>query len=206
MVRDTRLDRVVAIMAPEADVAADRPSKLRQFMYEARVLAVLTRGPEVDIPKLHMVMEHDGRPIFVREFVDGSTLGERLSAGTIGLWDAVRILAAVGRTLSRVHAAGFVHRNLSPSNVLVAADGTAKLIGFGRVGRLQSPQDPAPASADATEEADVRRLQQLPGLACTLVRQPIPPRLEVILLTELVRGAAAFAEELESVAETLPAN
>ncbi len=123
------------------------------------MVASLTAGQDPNIPPVHAVMEHQGRPFYIREFVEGGTLEERVAAGSISPREGTRVLVAIAGAVARVHGRGVAHRNLHPANILVAADGVAKLIGFGRVGWLSGSGMLPPGTQGVAAEVDVLALQ-----------------------------------------------
>ena len=121
---DTRLDRAVAVKLLRDTV--DDPTQRERFVAETRLLGGLSH------PHLVRVLDagvDDGRPYLVLELVEGRTLAE----GMVGLEPdrVARVGAEVAAGLAHAHAAGIVHRDVKPANVLLAADGTAKLSDFG---------------------------------------------------------------------------
>jgi serine/threonine protein kinase len=80
---------------------------------------------------LHDVLQREGASLLVTEYVPGGTLADAISTRPIGEADALRIAGDVLAGLEAVHERGIVHRDVKPSNVLLAADGTAKLADFG---------------------------------------------------------------------------
>jgi serine/threonine protein kinase len=178
-VRHTALHRRVALKVPAPSPDAERPVKVQRFFRECRVLASLTSGPGCNIPRLLVVTEYPaGHPYYVREFVEGSTLGQLAAQGSLDLRAGLAVVAGVARVVEWVHGQGFVHRNLSPENVLVAQDGIPWLIGFGRVGLLAgSPLVPA-GTAGTPAKVDTKGLIDLLGWLCAALRQPMPAALE----------------------------
>lgn len=74
----------------------------------------------------------DGSPYIVMEYVAGPSLREVMAARGPLPWDEVRwIMRDIAEALAAAHAAGVVHRDVKPSNILIAPDGTAKLADFG---------------------------------------------------------------------------
>jgi tRNA A-37 threonylcarbamoyl transferase component Bud32 len=100
-----------------------------RFRREARAAASLSHPNVVSV---HDVGVHEGSPFLVMEYVDGRTLGELVREGGPQPADRVcEIGEAVARALGAAHAAGIVHRDVKPGNVMVTADGRVKVLDFG---------------------------------------------------------------------------
>jgi serine/threonine-protein kinase len=70
---------------------------------------------------------------FVREFVEGATLRQHMEQRLLSAREASKVVELVTRPVHYLHSQGLIRRNLTPDNVLIAQDGTVKLIGFGKV-------------------------------------------------------------------------
>ena len=122
---DERLGRQVAVKVLSDTLATDE-QYLARFRREARIAASLQH------PNLVAVYDYDAgeRPYLVMEYVEGGDLAERLEAG-----DAPRSARSSPRellsALRHIHAAGVLHRDIKPQNVLIDADGHARLTDFG---------------------------------------------------------------------------
>jgi serine/threonine protein kinase len=145
--RDTQLGREVAIkeyLPPSLAIRQDGASVLprstgvaddfwwgrERFMAEGRTLATLH-----DVPAIVQVfdfVEANGTSYMVMELVRGRTLDRRVREdGPLAPHEIDRILAPLLDGLRRVHAAGFLHRDVKPGNVLLGESGLPKLIDFG---------------------------------------------------------------------------
>lgn len=136
---DTRFNRPVAMKVLCEEPESKHAIRRQRFLREAKALAAMTAKPDPNIPSIYTVGEHRGQAYYVRDFVDGTMLERTASTSSITLKRGLLVLAAIARTLGRVHQKGIVHGGLHSSNVLVATDGTAKLIGFGRASLLDGP-------------------------------------------------------------------
>jgi serine/threonine-protein kinase len=79
----------------------------------------------------HDAMPFDGQLIMTAEYVEGPTLAERLSHGPLPWREAVRYIGDLLSALEEAHALGIVHRSISPDSIIITAEGTPKLGGFG---------------------------------------------------------------------------
>ncbi|MBX7078284.1 MAG: tetratricopeptide repeat protein [Nannocystaceae bacterium] len=127
-VHDPRLDRRVAVklLHPGADVPT------ATLLGEARALARLSHPHVVTVYEVGTV---DDAVFLAMEYLDGGTLADWLRAHPVRTrGDVARVLGpllAAGRGLAAAHAAGLVHRDFKPSNVLRGLDGRLKVADFG---------------------------------------------------------------------------
>lgn len=122
---DEVLDRPVAVKVLSDTIASD-PGFVARFRREAKTAAGLSHPNLVGV---YDFSEEGERPYLVMQFVPGEDLASRLARGeTI---DCERLARELLEALAHIHAAGILHRDVKPANVIVEPDGTAKLIDFG---------------------------------------------------------------------------
>ncbi|WP_446041356.1 serine/threonine-protein kinase [Streptomyces sp. SID1121] len=108
---------------------ADRAVLHQRTQKEARAAARITHPGVVTV---HDVLDHDGRPWIVMQYVDGPSLADAAKdAGRIDWREAARIGLQVLNALRAAHGAGVLHRDVKPGNVLLARDGRVLLTDFG---------------------------------------------------------------------------
>src|SRR4051812_9030334 len=129
---DEVLHRTVAIKELTAALyvsESDQPRLLARTGAEARAAARINHSAVVTI---HDVLEHDNRPWIVMELVEGNSLADEVKEqGRLEPAEAARIGLWVLRALRAAHAAGVLHRDVKPGNVLLSPDRRVLLTDFG---------------------------------------------------------------------------
>jgi hypothetical protein len=160
--RDTKLNREVALkVLPEA--FAQDGQRMARFEREAQVLASLNHP---NIAAIYGLEESSATRALVMELVEGPSLADRLTGGTVGaglappnrtgiridvpppapilLDESLRIAKQIAEALEAAHEKGIIHRDLKPANVQVTPDGIVKVLDFG----LAKAADDSAASGD----------------------------------------------------------
>jgi serine/threonine protein kinase len=161
--RELGSERAIKILRPEH--ALD-PLHKEIMVDEARALLTLIRPGVVRGREL---MRHgDGRLFIVMNFVRGPTLAEYISAGPLHLEEVFALARRLAGTLAAIHAAGYVHQDISPENIILP-DGNARaaiLIDFGIAIDLRRPAAQR-RSIDFAGKLSFASPEQLLGAAAT---------------------------------------
>jgi serine/threonine protein kinase len=125
---DVVLNRPVALKLLRTEFASDRTSFAR-FAREARAAAAVNHPNVVQVYDYGV---HEGQAFLVMTYVAGRNLKQVVEAeGQLSPAYAVRLLRRVLRGLGAIHAAGIVHRDIKPQNILVGNDGQVRVADFG---------------------------------------------------------------------------
>jgi serine/threonine-protein kinase len=124
--RDLDLGRQVAVKV--LDGSSAELGSLSRFRREGELLARLSH-PNL-VPVFGSGVDGD-TPFLVMELVDGRTLRSLLDEGPLPEADGVRITADIAAGLGVAHAAGIVHRDVTPANIVLGHDGVPRLVDFG---------------------------------------------------------------------------
>ncbi|MEV6511805.1 serine/threonine-protein kinase [Streptomyces sp. NPDC051642] len=129
--QDETVDREVAVKEPRVPdhlPERERANAFERMRREARAAARLDHPAVVNV---HDVAVVDGQPWIVMELVTGRSLGDALQEGTLDARDAARIGLQVLGALEAAHAAGILHRDVKPDNVLLGRHDRVVLTDFG---------------------------------------------------------------------------
>ncbi|MDC0716394.1 tetratricopeptide repeat protein [Nannocystis bainbridge] len=150
---DPGLDRKVALKLlgrPEGAGADDSHGPGARLRREAKALARLAHPNVVGV---HDAGEVDGRVYVAMEFVPGVTLRSYLAERKLPWRDVLALFIAAGRGLQAAHAAGLVHRDFKPDNVLVGEDGRVRVLDFG-LARASESEGPCPEGHASKDTLD----------------------------------------------------
>lgn len=133
LAEDDSLQRQVAIKTLLLPDAGERDQLEGRFLQEAKAAGSLNHPGIITIHDLG----REGDWLYIAmELLQGTELRDRMAAGMLSLHEAVDIAAQVAAALGAAHARGVVHRDIKPGNIMLLADGHAKIMDFG-IARMQ---------------------------------------------------------------------
>jgi serine/threonine-protein kinase len=142
--RDLRLDRPVAVKLVSGAALTD-PTTIERFDREAHTVARLNHP---NIVAVYDFGADAGDSYLVMELVEGRSLAAVIGDGPLSVADAVAVATQACTALAAAHAAGVVHRDVKPANLIRTSDGVVKICDFG-IAHLQH----APGQARLTGTA-----------------------------------------------------
>ena len=127
LAEDTKLNRKVALKFLPPQYVSDEEFKTR-FTREAQAAAKLNHP---NIITIYEVSEHDGRPFFAMEHVEGESLREIVKFGKLSTDRVIDIVIQICEGLQAAHDAGIVHRDIKPSNIIIDKSARCRILDFG---------------------------------------------------------------------------
>jgi serine/threonine-protein kinase len=126
-VRNVLSDRIEAMKILLPDVA-NRQELAARFLREIKVLAALNHP---NIAALRTALTVDNQLVMIMEYVEGTTLADRVTHGPIPVADALNYMDQVLNALSYAHAQHVIHRDIKPANIILTPQGVIKVMDFG---------------------------------------------------------------------------
>lgn len=205
--QDLTLQRSVAIKFLSSEIADE--DRRRRFQQEAQTASALNHP---HILTVYEVGIFKGRDYLVTEYVEGGSLRERILRGPMPLREVLELAIGIADALACAHAAGIVHRDVKPENILISRDGHAKLVDFG-LAKLTVSGDSDPTRTLRMEEVRTRSgviVGTVPYMSPEqLSGKPADARSDVFafgaVLYEMLTGRRAFpaATDAELIGEIL---
>lgn len=198
--RDELLDRMVAIKVLASELAAD--ARFRALVREeARAAAQLVHPHVTAVHDYGETVGDDGSitAFVVMELLTGEELEARLTAGPLPWQEAIEVCAQVAEALAAAHRLGIVHRDVTPANIMLTANG-AKVLDFGIATHIGAPDEDEDGDTFGTPAyVAPERLDGVPA-------QPATDTYSLgVLLFETLSGHVPFpAETWDDLARSAP--
>jgi len=190
---DERLDRDVALKVLPASSFADQTARAR-LLREARTASKLNHP---HICTIHEVGEADGQAYIAMELVEGRPLSELVSGQALPTERVVRYGQQIADALAHAHERGVVHRDLKSANVVITAEGRAKVLDFGLAKRLREEELEEVTRSQASLTAEGAVMGTLAYMAPEQLRgQAADARTDIwalgVVLHEMLAGERPF--------------
>src|SRR4051812_46447349 len=144
LAEDMKLGRKIAIKILSEEFTTNK-DRLHRFEQEASAASNLNHP---NILTIHEVGTDDGRHYIATEYIDGVTLRRKMAASQLEIHTILDIAVQVASALEEAHAAGIVHRDIKPDNIMVRRNGYVKVLDFG-LAKLTETVDRSPSDGEA---------------------------------------------------------
>ena len=151
---DTRLGRPVALKLLHREQAVDHERKKR-FIQEARAASGLNHPHIITIYEIGEEGEHD---FIAMEYVAGRSLASLIARQRLSADESLKYAVQIADAMSAAHAAGILHRDLKPGNIMVTDQGRIKVLDFGLAKLIESAANPDDLTDRDTTESGIGAL------------------------------------------------
>src|SRR5262249_791522 len=114
-----------------------------RFIQEAKAASALNHP---NILTIYESGKTESTAFIATEFIEGITLRQRMKQGSMDLPEVLEIAIQVASALATAHAAGIVHRDVKPENVMIRPDGYIKVLDFGLAKLTEAKESDAAAT------------------------------------------------------------
>src|SRR6266550_1911245 len=146
LAEDMKLGRKVALKILSDEFTTNR-DRLSRFEQEACAASALNHP---NILTIHEVGVDDGRHFMATEYIDGVTLRRKMVGSPLEIREILDISIQVASALEEAHAAGIVHRDIKPDNIMIRRNGYAKVLDFGLAKLTENSPDRTPSDGEAS--------------------------------------------------------
>src|SRR5713101_33916 len=160
LAQDTKLDRKVALKILPGELASNR-DRMERFVREAKSAAALNHP---NIAHVYEIGASDGTHYIAMEFIDGETLRHKIHRDKAPLPKLLKYLIQVAEGLSKAHAAGVVHRDLKPDNIMITRDDYAKVLDFGLAKLVELQRSFGSGSGSSEVATALMQQHSIPGM------------------------------------------
>ncbi len=152
LAEDMKLGRRVALKILGDEFTTNR-DRLNRFEQEACAASALNHP---NILTIYEVGVDDGRHFIATEYIDGVTLRRKMAGSPLEVREILDISVQVASALEEAHAAGIVHRDIKPDNVMIRRNGYVKVLDFGLAKLTENSTDRTPSDGEAATRVMVQ--------------------------------------------------
>jgi serine/threonine protein kinase/tetratricopeptide (TPR) repeat protein len=145
LAEDMKLGRKVAIKILSEEYTTNR-DRLHRFEQEACAASALNHP---NILTIHEVGNDEGRHYIATEYIDGVTLRRKIGGAQLEVREILDVAVQVASALEEAHAAGIIHRDIKPDNIMIRRNGYVKVLDFGLAKLTESTTERTPSDGEA---------------------------------------------------------
>lgn len=152
LAEDLKLGRKIAIKVLREEFTTNR-DRLNRFEQEASAASALNHP---NILTIHEVGHADGRHYIATEYIDGITLRRKIASEQLDMRQVLDIAVQIASALEEAHAAGIIHRDIKPDNIMIRRNGYVKVLDFGLAKLIEDLRDRSPLDDEANTRVMVQ--------------------------------------------------